>query len=69
MTTPETPAYLQLWAAVDAILTRHFKGWAYTLSLSGSHVSVHHRSNVAEVRRLLAKAGLLDQVTVVYLSS
>ena len=69
MTTPETPAYLQLWAAVDAILTRHFKGWAYTLSPSGQGVAVHHRNNVAEVRRLLAQANLLDQVSVVYFSS
>jgi hypothetical protein len=58
------PAYHQLAHSVDAIMCCHLKAWAYTMSIDGTSVMVHHRGNVGFVRQLLTNAGLIDQVRV-----
>lgn len=53
------PIYLQESSDIQELLSQHLKGWAFTVpsDLIYGRVTVHHRNNVAYVRKLLDKHG------------
>ncbi|GMV81465.1 MAG: hypothetical protein AMXMBFR7_26490 [Planctomycetota bacterium] len=57
---PAIPAYRWKWTEVDAVMSRHFKQWAYELSLDGQYLTMHSPVNVSYARRLLKEAGVED---------
>lgn len=58
---------LNPFSRTHEVLSQHLKQWAFTVSLDGDSVQVHHPGNVEYVKRLLKQAGL-EQVRVRFLT-
>lgn len=65
MEKPKIPMYLCKFSEVNDLLSSRLKQWAFTLSMDGNRVRVHHKDNVRYVKNILAKAGIEASVRLV----